>query len=163
MKRTDIHRPSAIQPSEYSFVAFDYLGGSDLDVLRMLGTERQRVQTHMKMTNGKWAQHEHGGTCYVCGAFAIYLAIWYHQPSNSYIKTGEDCAQKMDMSYSEDDFNRFRRVIGDARETQAGKKKAQTVLADNGLSRAWDIYTFGRDANDQPWTAEEATALDAGI
>jgi hypothetical protein len=137
--RTDIHRPSVIKPEGYTFVAFDYIGSSDLGAILMLQSQRELFRAHMASTGGRYSTHEHGGSCYVCGAFACYLCIWHHAESNTYIQTGEDCAQKMDMSYG--DMNGFRRGIANAREAQAGKKKAILVLGDLGLMTAWEIYT----------------------
>ena len=136
--RTDAHRPSVIVPEDYTFVAFDYIGGSDLGAIMALKEQREIFRAHMARTGGKYASVEHGGTCFVCGSFACYLTIWYNEKLNEYIQTGEDCAQKMDMSYG--DMNSFRRVIGDAREAQAGKKKAEAILGDLGLSAAWALY-----------------------
>lgn len=137
--RTDIHRPSAIKPEEYEFVAFNYIGGSDLGAILALKAQKEIFWAHMKQTGGKFSGHEHGGTCFVCGAFACYLCIWYHAPTNAYIETGEDCARKMDMAFG--DMNPFRRAIADAREAQAGKRKAIAILSDLSLMTAWEIYT----------------------
>jgi hypothetical protein len=156
-ERTDIHRPSAIIPENYTFVAFDYLGGSDLGAIMMLKEQREIFRAHMNRTGGRWANHEHGGTCHVCGASASYLCIFHHAPSNSYIMTGEDCAQKLDMSYG--DMNYFRRAVTDAREAQAGKKKAQAILSDAGLETVWALY--GPDIQNQTgWRYEELTVND---
>lgn len=138
MDRTDIHRPSVIKPEEYTFVCFDYIGGSDLGAILMLTEQRAIFRAHMDSTGGKFSSHEHGGSCFVCGAFACYLCTWYHAASNTYIQTGEDCAQKMDMSYG--DMNAFRRAVANAREAQAGKKKAIAILGDLGLMEAWEIF-----------------------
>lgn len=136
--RTDIHRPSAIQPEDYDFVAFDYRGGSDLGAILMLKNERARLDAHMAQTKGSFSSHEHGGSCYVCGAHALYLVIFYHAKTNAYIKTGEDCARKMDLAYG--DMNPFRRAIHSALDRNKGKAKAQAILESFNLSRAWDIY-----------------------
>ena len=157
MMRTDEHRPSVIVPENYQFVAYDYIGGSDLGAIMALKAQREILNAHMTRTNGKWANHEHGGTCHICGAMATYLCIFYNEKLNDYIRTGEDCAQKLDMGY--DDMNPFRRAISDAREAKAGKAKAQAILADAGLSRAWD---FGPDHSDRTieWKYEELTIND---
>lgn len=136
--RTDIHRPSVIQPEDYTFVAFDYIGSSDLGALLMLKEQREIFHAHMAQTGGRYSNHEHGGSCYVCGAFACYLCIWHHAASNTYIQTGEDCAQKMDLAYG--DMNAFRRAVANAREAHAGKKKAIAILGDLNLMAAWEIY-----------------------
>lgn len=136
--RKDIHRPSEIIPENYQFVAFDYIGGSDLGAIMALKVEREAFNAHQLVTGGRYSSHEHGGSCFVCGAYASYLCIFHHALSNTYIKTGEDCARKLDMSYG--DSNLFRRAIADAREAQAGKKKAIAILSEAGLMQAWDMY-----------------------
>ena len=136
MDRTDIHRPSAIIPEDYSFVAFDYIRLEMGDILQncaMLQEARAIKKAHMDRTGGKYSQHEHGGSCHVCGASAIYTVTFYHEKTNSYIKTGQDCAEKLEMSFSDKGMNLFRNAIADARHAVAGKKKAQVILADAGM------------------------------
>lgn len=82
--RTDIHRPSAIKPEEYEFVAFNYIGSSDLGALFALKQQKEIFWAHMKQTGGKFSGHEHGGTCFVCGAFACYLIIKLENGSKVY-------------------------------------------------------------------------------
>jgi len=140
MKRQDIHRPSAIIPEDYSFVAFDFIKIENLGDCYVLNGERARKAEHMARTGGKYSQHEHGGNCYVCGSVnAIYTCTFYHEKTNTYIRTGQDCAEKLDMSCG--DFNAFRAAVQDARAAQAGKKKAQVILEDESLGAAWAIYT----------------------
>ena len=138
-QRTDVYRPSVINPEDFVFVCFDYIGGSDLGAIMMLKAERETFRAHMAHTGGRFASIEHGGSCFVCGAYASYLCTWYNAKTNEYIQTGEDCAQKMDMSYG--DSNAFRKAIRSGIEAQAGKKKAQALLAEAGLSEAWTVYT----------------------
>ena len=137
-QRTDVYRPSIINPEDFEFVCFDYIGGSDLGAIMMLKEQREIFRAHMAHTGGRFASIEHGGTCYVCGAYACYLCTWHNAKTNEYIQTGEDCAQKMDMSYG--DSNAFRKAIRSGIEAQAGKKKAQALLAEAGLSEAWAVY-----------------------
>lgn len=137
--RTDTHRPSAINPTEYEFVAFDYLGGSDLGAIMSVKEARERFREHMGKTGGTYAKHENSGSCHICGAGALYICRWYHALTNTYIMTGEDCARKLDMSVGS--MNAFRRAVADAREAQAGKRKAIAILADLNLMQAWEIFT----------------------
>lgn len=139
--RTDIHRPSAIKPEEYTWVSFKYYGGSDLGAILAMKIERERLAEHMSKTGGKFSGHDHGGICHVCGQGNIsYACVFYHAASNSYIITGEDCAQKIEMSYG--DMNAFRRAVHSALEAVAGKKKAQAILENDGLTRCWELYTM---------------------
>jgi hypothetical protein len=75
MPRTDIHRPSAILPSQYDYVGFAYAPReSDTFASRADGSVSYRaIEAHMANTGGHYSTHDHGGTCYVCGASAIYL------------------------------------------------------------------------------------------
>ena len=157
-QRNDIHRPSAITPEDYDFVAFDYIGGSDLSAILMLKAERNKTEIHMEHSGGKWASVNHGGTCYVCGACAMYLCIWHNRVTNEYIKTGEDCAAKMDMSYG--DSNQFRKAIHTALHAIAGKKKALQLLTDAGVTRAWDIYQAMQPRREAEQAAFEASGHD---
>ncbi len=53
MTRTDAHRPSVIEPADYSFVGFQYLRVDDLGAALFLADERRRIQTHMDSTGGE--------------------------------------------------------------------------------------------------------------
>ena len=135
--RTDIHRPSAIQPEDYDFIAVLYHGPSEQGELSSL-TARQIVREHMSRTGGRYSGHEHGGSCHICGANAHYLGVFYHQKTNTYIKCGEDCADKLDFATNE--YNVFRKKVREAEGFATGKAKAQKVLAERNLDAAWPIY-----------------------
>lgn len=150
MKRTDIHRPSAIVPSEYVYVCFQYPIEGMEDVHAILEMRKQ-LEAHMAKTGGCWAQTDHAGSCFICGAWAKYLVVWHHRPSNTYIKSGEDCAQKMDMSV-DGDFSLFRKLVKAALEQKAGKKKAQAILEKEGLQRCWEI---ANSEENEMWHNEE--------
>jgi hypothetical protein len=149
MARLDIHRPAQIVPSDYEYVASDYLGPGQGDL--GLSWEREAFANHMRKTGGRYSSHEHGGSCHICGAFALYIAKFYHAKTNSYIVTGFDCADKMAMG-NPLLFRSFKKRVkaGMAQAKAealviAGKKKAQAQLADMGMSVAWDIYEAGID------------------
>jgi len=148
MTRTDAHRPSAINPDEYDYVSCDYFGqwGSVMHAI-----DRAHFRAHMERTGGKHAQKFNTGSCHICGAAAMYVARYYHRPSNTYITTGMDCASKMDMP-GDENFSAFRKLVRDARKAVAGKKKAQAMLADLGLADAWKLYDYGYDDG---WRREE--------
>jgi hypothetical protein len=155
--RTDIHRPSAIQPQDYQFVGIWY-DPNEADVVggaRLLREERENIKAHMEKMGGRWANHQHGGTCHVCGAYAQYLAVFYHHGSNEYIRVGEDCTEKMDMGEPER-FATARRAAKNAREADAGKRKARIILQDLGLEAAWQYY----EANQYFSEYEEAKCQD---
>lgn len=139
-KRNDVHRPSAINPADYQFVALECIKIEGLGDCYVIQEQREILRAHMARTGGTYSHHEHGGNCHICGAAAVYTILFYHEASNSYIRTGGDCADKLDMSY-DGDMNAFRKTITDAREAQAGKKKAAALLTDAGLEAAWTLYT----------------------
>jgi hypothetical protein len=146
MARTDTHRLSAINPAEYEYVAPEVIKiqgfGDCAYVLEM----RRRIREHMAKTGGTYAHVETTGNCQVCGSVnAIYTVLFYHRPSNSYIRTGQDCADKLDMGYNRNEVNLFHTAVKDARELHTGKAKAQAILAEAGLSAAWDIYNNRSD------------------
>lgn len=149
--RTDAHRPSAINPNDYEFVAWEYLREAFDDPMVMVG-ERMAIKAHMDRTGATYSRHQHGGNCHICGAHAVYTALFYHAPSNSYVRTGEDCAAKIDGGC---DASAFRKRVSHFEEARAGKRKAQTLLAAKGLDAAWTIYA-GPDAEHY----EEATIKD---
>lgn len=135
--RTDIHSPKAIIPADYAFVGYSYLGPNwgDFQYSTHL---RKVINDHMVKTGGRYSGHEHGGSCHICGANALYMAVFHHVPSNVYIKTGLDCADKMAMDSG--DGETFRKTIRAGLEAIAGKKKAMAYLETNGLLAAWELY-----------------------
>jgi hypothetical protein len=142
MARTDIHRPAAIVPADYQFVAFDYLPSTgDIESSYLAEMRRQKI-AHMGRTGGTYSDHEHGGQCYICGSVnAIYTATFYHPKSNAYIRTGLDCAEKLECR----GIDAFKKNVKVAREAAAGKRKAKAALEVAGHGKAWDLFVAGTD------------------
>jgi len=140
-ERSDVHRKSQIIPSEYEFVAVEDVEGRDLGACIFLMEQRRLIREHMARTGGKYFAGG-GGNCHVCGSVnAIYTALWYHAKTNEYVRTGQDCAYKMELGdESARAFRALRSSVEDARARKAGKAKAQTLLADRNLSRLWEIH-----------------------
>jgi hypothetical protein len=136
MARTDIHRPSQIQTDAYILIGFKYVGPSDFG---FICDDRIAIAQHLKQTGGRYSHHDHGGTCGVCGAYAHTLGVFWHQATNTYINAGEDCSYKLDAG-EDIAFRAFKKRVAAGLETARGKLRAQKVLADNGLSAAWEIY-----------------------
>src|ERR1035441_568222 len=138
--RTDIHKPSSIVPEDYAFVAFDYIKIQGLDDCYALKAQREIKAAHFAKTGGTYSTHEHGGVCMVCGnTNAVYTVTFHNSKSNEYIRTGQDCAEKLEMSMG--DFNQFHKSMTNHLEAQAGKKKAQTILTAAGFLAAWEMYS----------------------
>lgn len=137
MRRTDAHRPSAINPDDYDFVACDYYGGGYEGMSFIY--ERKAFHDHMDRTGGKFARHHNSGTCHICGARALYVAKYHHVPSNTYIVTGMDCADKMAFGGT-GVFKAFRAKVSHERKLYKGKTLAREILALLGMSEAYRIY-----------------------
>lgn len=153
MNRTDIHRPSVIKVDEYEYVGQEYIKiecpGDCIALMAM----RKHIQEHMARTGGTYSTHAHGGNCHICGNVnAMYTILFRHLPTNVYVRAGVECADK--LGWGGDDS--FRRNVEDYRKNVAGKKKAQTILADMSASLAWDIYLKPFDAK----TRDEAKITD---
>lgn len=147
MRRTDVHRPSAINPDDYVFVAVEHVKIESFGDVAVLRAEREKLRSHMARTGGKYSSHAHGDNCAVCGnANAIYTMLFYHPKTNSYVRMGSDCAEKVACG----DQRHFRKIVDAvqaAEHAKAGKLKAQGVLAELGLTRAWEIaQAFGVNA-----------------
>lgn len=147
-KRTDVHRPSAIDPEQYEYVAAmtraDSLGGA-----MILRGEREALQRHREMTGGAYSRHERGGDCHVCGAHFIDYAIFYHAPTNSYIRTGFDCAEKLGGG----DRRAFEAIRTERRAMEAakaGKLKAIGLLRAAGLLERVERRFVGGDLKGEP-------------
>src|SRR5882762_11215830 len=115
--RTDIHRPSEIIPSDYEYVAVWTMNIQGFGDAQFMIQEREACKRHMERTGGKYSAHEQGGACDVCGNFlAIYLVLFYHAKSNTYIRVGVNCATKLEMSGDFAKMNLFKKNLRDARE-----------------------------------------------
>jgi hypothetical protein len=150
MTRTDIHCPSAIVPDEYYDIAF-LPHGDGMGACLARNVEMEKINQHMAKTGGHYAQHEHGGSCMLCGANAMTLVVFYHQKSNEYIKTGSICADKLGLGYDRNGLSVFKRAMKEATEFKAGKAKAEAVLQALGAQRAWSLW--------QAWQTEQAGSL----
>lgn len=143
-KRTDLHRPSAIIPTDYRFVACDYFGGG-LEAMGFIG-ERMMFREHMKKTGGRHAHITREGAdaedgsfgCDVCGARIMYAARFHHVPSNTYLTTGMDCADKMDIGDPRA-FASFRKRVAAGLKTQRGLLKAHDICVEHGILAAFEL------------------------
>lgn len=161
MTRTDAHRPSAIKPSDYEFVA---IFQHDLDAVEAGWLQAQAqadFNSHMSCHPGaRFSGHEHGGVCMVCGnSNALTTAVFYHPASNVYVRMGQDCANKMDMGV-DSLFRRARTEAEALRLARAGKLKAQGILREAGLEQAYAIAQETDEQVRRVYKYEEATICD---
>ncbi|MCX7978910.1 MAG: hypothetical protein N2578_07895 [Bdellovibrionaceae bacterium] len=140
MKRNDTHSPSNLVPANYEFVGFLNFREEEMVNYEYCAYWRERVQQHMMATGGTWSQHEHGGSCGVCGNVnAIYMVAFYHKPSNTYIRVGRECAEKISeqAALGLDEYTQNIRGEGLRRKRL---QEAEMWLKNNGLGRAWEIF-----------------------
>lgn len=139
--RADIHRPAKIVASEYQFVGiwYDPAEVSEVGGGFALRQEREKIVQFMEEQGAKWATHEHGGTCQCCGAYAKYLAAFYHEHHNEMIRVGQECAHKLHMG-CDAAFNAARRKVASANEYATGKARARLQLEEKGLQSAWTLW-----------------------
>jgi len=134
-----------MNPTEYEMVGFEYVPMDDIGSAMFLQEQRKYIREHMTKTGGTYAHVDTPGNCMVCGSVnAIYTVLFYHAPTNTYVRMGNDCAQKCEMAYSNGDFDAFKKRITDAREAVAGKRKAKAILEDNELATAWTLYEIDK-------------------
>lgn len=137
MTRNDVHRPSVINPGDYEYVGQELIKIEGLADCHFIIAERQRIRAHMERTGGTYSHHVHGGNCHVCGSVnAVYTVLFYHTQTNSYVRTGSECAEKLGYG----DTEVFRHQVRSALEQVAGKRKAQALLELHGLGMAWEVY-----------------------
>lgn len=154
--RNDIHTPSQIIPEDYQYVAVWTMNIQGIGQAEFILRERAIIKAHMARTGGEYAVVNTTGSCQVCGNVqAIYLSLHYHAKSNTYVRVGFDCEAKLGMS--SESHNLFRRNVQNAREAQAGKRKAIAILGDAGLSAAWDIFTEAYPKHEEGCQGFDAT------
>lgn len=137
-KRTDIHRPSAIVTADYDLIGFEYRGPKE-----GAADDKIAIRRFLNERGATYSNHEHGGSCHVCGAHALYLGVFHHRPTNTLICVGETCADKMDADPIA--FRSFHERAKAGIEAFAGKAKARATLAERGLSDAFDMGGIAGD------------------
>ncbi|MCX8008307.1 MAG: hypothetical protein N3A54_01240 [Patescibacteria group bacterium] len=150
MKRNDVHTPSNLVPADYEFVGFLNFREDEMVNYEYCLYWREVVRQHMMVTGGMWSQHEHGGSCDVCGnANAIYMVAFHHKPSNTYIRVGRECAEKLSeqAALGLDEYSQNIRGEGLRRKRL---QEAEAWLKNVGLGRAWEIFTEMKENRKRP-------------
>ncbi len=152
-RRTDPHRPSVLRAADYEYVGVECARLDSAADVYHAAEDRARIRAHMARTGGTYSTHDHGGTCHVCGASAIYTVLWYHRPTGVYVRTGEDCADSISRAWDRSALSALRQRVADARDAAAGRRKAAALLADWGVS---DVLRIAEEhpARRQAWEAE---------
>jgi hypothetical protein len=104
MTRDDIHRPSAIDPADYTYVGsfindppYTFDGDLACDPSELADYPQEHLDgacygdlLHPNVSPDR--PRMHFGQCDHCGAYIRYCAIYRHNPSGQYMVTGHDCA-----------------------------------------------------------------------
>lgn len=140
-KRTDIHRPGAIVPGDYSYVTSYHLATTDggwpvppFNIDQVLAL--QSVE--------KFAATGSLGKCSVCGASYIYGDVWKHEPTGEHIHIGHECADKYSLLVDRTAFELEveRRKASARRDGQRAanrEKRAAFLAAHEGLAEALKV------------------------
>ncbi|MCX8008281.1 MAG: hypothetical protein N3A54_01105 [Patescibacteria group bacterium] len=138
--RTDVHAPRNLVPKDYEFVGFLVFRPEEEVYYEVCEYWREVVKSHMMATGGTWSKHDHGGSCEVCGnARAIYKVVFYHRPTNTYIRVGRECAEKISeqAALGLEEFTQSIRGEGLRRKRLL---EAEIWLKNAGLEEAWNIF-----------------------
>ena len=104
MTRQDIHRPSAIDPADYTYMGSfinnpPYTHDGDLacspEELADYPQDHLDGACYGDLLNirvSKDRPRDHTGQCDHCGAYINYCAVYRHEPTGQFIVTGHDCA-----------------------------------------------------------------------
>ena len=111
MKRTDAHRPSVIDPKEYTLVAYDYLG-SDVNMIDATKEDRVAIRAACLLRGISYADclDKLTSQCQCCGAHALYYGVFYHPKTNVMLWLGHICAYKMGL-VKKGDFVAYRKGL----------------------------------------------------
>lgn len=134
-QRTDIHRPSAIKVEDYMCIGYLYLWPAQYDGIGFAmwnRQERERINALVREQGWHWSNHEHGGTCGICGATARFVGVFVHQPTGSVIYVGHECAAHVEMG-NEDAFSALKKKIHAEQERYRGMLKARKLVHDYGI------------------------------
>lgn len=160
--RTDVHAPSNIVTEDYQFVTAMTRCGDPMEDALERSFAIKEFNAHMEITGGKFSTHDHKGDCHVCGASMIDYAIYYHAPTNSYIKTGQDCAEKIDGGHPEA-FKSIRTERQAIERAKAGKMKARVTLGDHGILEAVEGLFVDGNINGRLLEREGTSGMDRDL
>lgn len=141
--RTDKFRPSVINPAEFEFIGYHYLGSSDEAWEALCGemTEgAEALEAHQAAHPGYTvAGHKWPGQCDCCGARYLYGATFHTAATNTYISIGGTCASKMSLG-DPAAMKKFREQITAHKMHAASVAKARAYLTTVGLGAMLDLF-----------------------
>lgn len=125
--RTDIHRPTEMDPADYEYVAtgYNHIDGMPGWVATMgdYGLQLSRwIAATDRLDRGTFQ-------CHHCGARMNYFAILRHLPTGDAVVVGETCLDNRFELESKAEFTRLRKTAQLGREQQRIKTAARECLA----------------------------------
>jgi hypothetical protein len=157
MARTDVHSPSNIVPEDYRLVTFGTWREGE-EFMHEKAACTQVVARYVEQHGARFSDHEHGGSCMVCGAHMLDFAIFHHAPTNTLIRTGCECADQIDAGVKPR-LAKYQEGLRERKRRGQKEEEARTWLQANGFDAAWTLYqgwkTSGEETNyaDQGWMA----------
>jgi hypothetical protein len=133
--RTDIHRPSAINVEDYQCIGYLYLWPAQYDDIGFAmwnREERERINNLVRERGWHWSNHEHGGTCGICGATARFVGVFVHVPSGDVIYVGHECAANVEMGNG-DAFDALKKRIHAEQERFRNTVRARKLVVEYGI------------------------------
>jgi hypothetical protein len=141
MSRTDTHRPSVLDPADYTMVGeFDD------------HHEEGFFHLDAEYSEKNWFDRIGSGRCDHCGNHLRYGVIFYHAPSDELVKVGLTCAHTLaltslsEKSFRENlEYRRIRKIEEAWRAANTDNEKVAVALADyhemqmQGVER-WDEF-----------------------
>lgn len=138
MARTDIHRPGAIIPADYTY-SFSYdLGGSDPHFDPPINVN---LVVKMRAEGAAFVATGGLGNCSICGARHRYGDIWRYTPTGEFLHVGHDCADKYAMladrsAYELEVGRRDRAKATMVIKAKKAQKRAEFLASEPGLETA---------------------------
>ena len=132
--RTDIHRPSVIDPKDYDLIGYDYLGSS-IEMIEATKDDRKEIKEFC-ITRGVSYEDcldKLTSQCQCCGAHALYYGVFYHRPSNVIVWLGHICAYKMGL-VKKGDFVQYRKGLNTRIVHIQNVEKARKFCVEQGIN-----------------------------
>jgi len=150
VSRSDLHRPGAIVPADYSPV-LAYALATTVDGWPQPSWNIDRVVELRRDPAVKWAASGTTGNCSVCGSSFTYGEIWKHEPSGEHIHLGHICAGKYELLADWSELEAFRAEQKRLRASQIERKlyaeqRTAFLAAHPGLEDAFALCKTDRES-----------------
>lgn len=128
-KRTDVHRPTAMQPEDYDF---SHTGTRHPDADPQDRKFAAMMLRKLIDEGHRWAAHHAAGKCDHCGAGILYYAVLIHRPTGELIEVGETCLDGR-FEMANDEFSRWRKSVSGNRAKAAKLERIEKIVSAHPL------------------------------